>query len=87
MKWNDFAQLLGGFILAGSYVPQIVQIYKTKCVDGISLAFWGWLTLAVMLIEANAIATGQMSFIIAQTLNLIGSITITLQVLKYRKKK
>lgn len=82
----DLLQLIGGFIIVAGYIPQIRQIKKTRNVEGISLTFWSWLVVAGCLIEANAIASGQMTFMISQTLNLIGASIITYQVLKYRKK-
>lgn len=94
METFNFIVLVAGIlatpILALSYLPQIIQIAKTKSVDGISLSFWlildASLLCFVILALDGFIKTGATMLLIAQGLNLALALTVTFQVLAYRHK-
>lgn len=78
-------------LLAFSYVPQIVQIQKTKNVEGINLSFWyildASLACFVILALESFLETGAIMLLLAQGLNLTLALIVTVQVLVYRKKQ
>lgn len=87
MNIFDTCQLLGGVLLAGSYIPQILQLHKTKNSDSQSLAFWGILTggLVLMLINAlHLVRLGVYSYAITQILNVLGASIVLIQSKKYK---
>lgn len=77
-------------VLAFSYVPQVIGLFKTKSADGISLSFWFILDTALLflflLAVENFITTGSISLIVAQGLNLALALIVTAQVIYYKKK-
>lgn len=76
-------------LLAFSYIPQIVQLYKTKNTEGININFWYILDAAllcfVILSLESFIQTGSVVLLLAQLINLALALVITIQVLMYRK--
>ncbi|MPM63330.1 hypothetical protein SDC9_110210 [bioreactor metagenome] len=89
MNFYDYLQLLGGFILAGSYIPQIIKTYRIKKVSDISIAFWGFLFIGLSLMEVNALHLGTIgiySYAITETANVFLCGVFLAQVIYYRKK-
>lgn len=85
----DYLQLIGGTILAVSYLPQIYKTYKVKKVDEISLTFWGMLFIGLTLMEMNAvhlIKLGTWSYAITETFNVALCGIFLGQVIYYRIK-
>lgn len=90
MNIFDYLQLVGGMILAVSYVPQIIKTYKVKKVDEISLAFWSMLFVGLSLMEVNALhlmSLGVYSYAITETFNVLLCGIFTGQVIYYGKIK
>ena len=83
VKVSEIASVL---VLAVSYCPQIVSLYKTKNAEGISPSFWYILDLSLLMLFILAIDAGQTSLIIAQGLNLLLALIVTGQVIYYKKK-
>lgn len=85
------AGLIASPLLVISYVPQIIQIKKTKNVEGINLSFWYILDASllcfVILALDSYLKTGQWVLLVSQFLNLIFALIVTFQVLFYRKTK
>jgi MtN3 and saliva related transmembrane protein len=85
----DTLQLIGGTLLALSYLPQIYKTYKVKKVDEISLAFWSVLFIGLCFMEINAmhlISLGTWSYAITETFNVLLCGVFLGQVVYYRRK-
>lgn len=90
MNIFDVFQLLGGVALAGSYVPQIIHLHKTKDSTSQSTPFWIILVCGLLLMWVNAMhltKVGIYSYAITQTLNVLGSVIVLIQTCAYKKKK
>lgn len=86
----NIASVLASIVLAVSYVPQIVSLYKTKNAEGISPSFWYILDLSLLMLFILAIdsflKTGELGLLIAQGLNLVLALIVTIQVIVYKRK-
>ena len=51
----DCLQLLGGVVLSVGYIPQILQIIKTKSVKDLNFNFLCMVFIGVSLMESNAL--------------------------------
>lgn len=84
------ASYAASLILAISYVPQVVKLYKTKNAEGISPSFWYILDLSLLMLLILAVdsylQTGEFSLLFAQGLNLVLALIVTGQVIYYKKK-
>ncbi len=79
------AGILAPIVLAFSYVPQIISLYKTKETAGIDPRFWYTLDLGLLLFVILAVDAGATSLIIAQGFNLGLALVVTGQVIYYRR--
>ena len=87
--WNlivTISGILSVAVLSIAYIPQIVSLYKTKNAEGISASFWYILDLSLLMLFILAIDSGQTSLIIAQGVNLLLALTVTGQVVYYKRK-
>lgn len=91
--WNllvNIAGILASVVLAISYVPQVISLYKTKNAEGISPSFWYILDLSLLMLFILAVdsflKTGELGLLIAQGLNLVLALTVTIQVIVYKRK-
>lgn len=82
------AGILATPVLAVSYVPQIWNLYKTKSAEGISLSFWLILDTALICLFVLAVnsylVAGTVGLVIAQALNLVLALIVTVQVVYYK---
>ena len=83
------ASILATPLLCFSYLPQLIQIQKTKNVEGINLSFWyildASLACFVVLAAESYFNTGSWVLLASQLLNLILAVTITVMVILYKK--
>jgi MtN3 and saliva related transmembrane protein len=83
-------QLAGGIILSLGWIPQIVQILKTKSVADLSLKSYLLMLLGIGLMEAYAVnlaAEGVgLAFLITNSLSLGIVSAVVLLVLRYRAR-
>lgn len=49
-------QLIGGIILSVGYIPQIVQIFRTKSSEGLNFKSFGMIFAGILLYEIYAIS-------------------------------
>jgi len=78
--------LIGAFIFLSAYVPQIKHLLKVKDSTGISIFSWiVWLVGALMLF-IYAAYNKDWIFIILTSLESLGSFTIIILSIKYKKK-
>lgn len=90
---NDFMLNLlpsiAGILLGMCYLPQIYKTYKTKNVDGMSLAFWVLLNLALLCLVANSIKvyalTGGWGYMVTEIFNESLAFVMLVMVFKYKK--
>ncbi|MFD2698917.1 PQ-loop domain-containing transporter [Paenibacillus shunpengii] len=89
----EFLQLIGGFILASGWIPQIMKIVKTKSVKDLSVNSFWLVFLGIALMETYAIhlvvqGVG-VAFLITNSLSLIliGLILIFIYLFKDNKSK
>lgn len=72
-----------------AYVPQVVQTYKTKNVEGISFGFWLLINIALTLMLINAIKiflmTGAWGYMVTEIFNEGLALVMLIMVIKYRK--
>jgi MtN3 and saliva related transmembrane protein len=86
----DILQLIGGCILAGGYVPQVVQIIKTKSVEDLNFITFLSVFVGVLLMEIYAInlvysGSGHM-FLITNSMSLALAGIMCGLILKYKNK-
>lgn len=84
-------QLIGGIILSIGWIPQIVQILKTKSVSDLSLKAYLLMLLGIGLMEAYAVSlalegTGY-AFLVTNTMSLTVVSTVVLLILRYRSPR
>ncbi|WMT42774.1 PQ-loop domain-containing transporter [Paenibacillus sp. D2_2] len=83
-------QLIGGGILAIGWIPQIMQIMKTKSVKDLSLKSYLFMLLGIGLMEIYAIdlvANGSgIAFLMTNSLSLLVLLFVIMLVLRYRDK-
>lgn len=79
-------QLIGGVILSIGYIPQIVQILRTKTSKGLNFKSFGMVFIGILLYEIYAIAlavegSGQM-YLITNTVSLllVGTVCILIKI-------
>lgn len=83
-------QLIGGAILALGYIPQIIQIIRTKSVSDLSLRSYLLMVVGISLMEAYAISLAisgvGLAFLITNTVSLcIVSIVVVL-IIRYQSR-
>lgn len=83
-------QLIGGVILAIGWIPQILQIMKTKSVRDLSLKSYLFMLLGIGLMEIYAIdlvANGSgTAFLMTNSLSLLVVLFVIMLVLRYRDR-
>jgi len=81
-------QLVGGIILSVGWIPQILQMIKTRSVADLSLKSYLLMLLGIALMEAYAVnlaAQGVgLAFLITNSLSLAVVTTVVLLILRYR---
>ncbi|WP_310829495.1 PQ-loop domain-containing transporter [Paenibacillus pedocola] len=81
-------QLIGGIILSIGWIPQIVQILKTKSVSDLSLRAYLLMLLGIGLMEAYAVSLAAdgngLAFLVTNTMSLTVVSTVVLLILRYR---
>nr|WP_218652884.1 PQ-loop domain-containing transporter [Paenibacillus sp. 79R4] len=82
-------QLIGGVILAIGWIPQILQIIKTKSVRDLSLKSYLFMLSGIALMEIYAIdlvSNGAgIAFLMTNSLSLLVVLFVIMLVLRYRK--
>jgi len=86
----DLFQIIGGVILAFGWIPQIIQILRTKSVEDLNRrTFWSLFT-GIGLMEVYAIKLGidgvGYAFLFTNTLSLILMIIILMLIARFRQK-
>ena len=84
----DIIQIVGGIIISVGYLPQIIQILKTRSVQDLNLNTYAMIFLGICLMEIYAInlvlsGSGH-AFLITNTLALLLSGAVTLLILYFR---
>jgi len=86
----DTLQFVGGLILSFGYIPQIVQIIKTKSVNDLNLKTFMSIFIGVFFMEIYAInlvvtGAGHM-FLVTNSMALVLSGIMCILILMFRKK-
>lgn len=80
---------LATFFLVVAYIPQVIQTYKTKNVEGISLTFWLLISIALTLLLINSIVVfvkyGTYGYMITESFNSALAYVMLVMVVRYRK--
>ena len=87
----DFLQLAGGIILAVGYLPQIIQIIRTRSCEDLNLKTYLAMSVGILLMEVYAInlvtqGSGLM-FLITNSTSLFLVIFICILIITMRRKK
>jgi MtN3 and saliva related transmembrane protein len=81
-------QLVGGVILSIGWIPQIVQILRTRSVADLSLKAYLLMLLGIILMEVYAVSlaiTGVgLAFLITNTMSLCVVLLVIILILRYR---
>lgn len=91
MNIFDIFQLTGGIILTFGYIPQIVQILKTKSVKDLNITTFASVVLGILLMELYACnlyfykGSGFM-FLITNTMALTCASTVLILIVVYRDR-
>ena len=86
----DILQLIGGLILSFGYIPQIIQIIKTKSVNDLNLktflsVFFGILFMEIYAINLVINKVGYM-FLVTNSMALILTGLMCILIMKFRNK-
>lgn len=76
---------VAGILTTIAFVPQVLQIYKTKSAKDVSLAMFLLFTLGVLLWLVYGISANALPVIIANSITLILSMVILFFKFKYRE--
>ena len=79
----DFIGLMAGSCTTAAFIPQVLQVWKTKSAKDISLVMYVIFTLGVALWLTYGMAITSMPIIIANCVTLILAICILIMKLKY----
>ncbi|AIQ19675.1 hypothetical protein H70357_25395 [Paenibacillus sp. FSL H7-0357] len=83
-------QLIGGVILSLGWLPQIIQILKTKSVADLNLKSYLLMLLGIGLMEAyavNLVLTGVgLAFFITYTMSLIVVSAVVILILRFQPR-
>jgi MtN3 and saliva related transmembrane protein len=85
----DILQFIGGLILSFGYVPQLVQIIKTKSVKDLNFKTFLFVFIGIFLMEIYAInlvihGFGHM-FLVTNSMALVLAFIMCALILKFRK--
>ena len=78
---------LAGLLWGIDLVPQVIKTVKTKCVKGISLAFYIICLSAYIIYTIGNIMLKNWNIVIAHIPSFICLLTMIILILKYRRKK
>lgn len=83
-------QLMGGIILSVGFIPQIVQIFKTRSVKDLSLKSYLLMLFGISLMEVYAVSlvvegTG-LAFLMTNTLSFMMVSMVILLILRFRSR-
>ena len=86
----DILQLIGGLILSFGYIPQIIQIFKTKSVNDLNLKTFLSVFVGILFMEIYAInlvinKVGYM-FLVTNSMALILTGIMCILIIKFRNK-
>lgn len=85
---GNIFQTIGSVTLLYSYIPQIIQLVRTKRSDDINTQFWAILTIGLTCISINMyISNVQIFILITQVLNAVLALISFILVIKYKHKK
>lgn len=85
-------QLIGGIILSIGYIPQIVQIFRTKSSEGLNFKSFGMIFAGILLYEIYAISlvvindSGHM-YLITNSISMLLSGSMCLLINFFAKKE
>lgn len=84
----DILQLIGGIILSFGYIPQIIQMIKTKSVDDLNFKTFLSVFIGILFMEVYAVnlvinKVGHM-FLITNTMALVLSGIVCILIYKYK---
>jgi len=87
----DILQLTGGLILGLGYIPQIMQLIRTKSTADLNLKTYLSLLIGISLMEAYAVhltlqGSGHM-FLVTNTLSLLLILVICITIIVIRAKQ
>ena len=86
----NILQLIGGLILSFGYIPQIIQIIKTKSVNDLNLKTFLSVFIGILFMEIYAInlvinKVGYM-FLVTNSMSLILTGLMCILIIKFRNK-
>jgi len=86
----NICQLIGGLVIGLSYLPQIIQILKTKSVQDLNLPSYAVLGVGLSLTELYAlyllISQGLGMYLLTNSIGLLTIVVMIILVLKYKKR-
>lgn len=86
----NICQLIGGLVIGLSYLPQIIQILKTRSVQDLNLTSYVTLGIGLSLTELYAlyllIVQGLGMYLLTNSIGLITIIIMIILVIKYKKR-
>ena len=84
MQLSELIGYAAAFLTTASFVPQAVHTFKTKDVQGISLAMYSAFVVGISLWLVYGVMLGSWPIVIANTVTLTLAIAILAMKLKYR---
>ena len=75
---------LAGTLTTVAFVPQVLQIWRTKCARDISLLMFGIFSVGVMFWLVYGIAMGALPIILFNAVTLILAVAVLAMKLRYR---
>ena len=83
-KLYEFTGVIGLLCVQGSYIPQLIKTYLTRDVTGLSIWFFGILTIGLLNYLIYSIYIKQRLYIIANFISVIFTGSLLIMILLYR---
>jgi MtN3 and saliva related transmembrane protein len=81
--WAETLGLVAGGITTASFLPQVVQTWRSKSAKDLSLPMYATLSAGILLWIAYGLCIGSFSVILANSLSLILNILILLMKIRF----
>jgi len=80
----QFIGLVAAFLTTASFIPQVIQVIKTKDTSGISLTMFSMFVLGVLLLAFHGFLIQDTAVIVANIITFVLASTVLAYKLKYK---
>ena len=84
--FTEYLGYIAGICTTLAFIPQVIKVWKSKNVDGVSLSMFIIFIIGVTCWLVYGIILNQMPLIIANFITLVLALFIIIAVIKFKKK-